>query len=505
MTNKILSFCLVLFLLSCGKDQSVGEIEKLKLTGEYHSADVLLAKPSSVVALDDFLIVFDDVKENIFKVYSLKDLKYLYGVGKIGEGPNSWKYVSYNSLQAKSENKFSFLDDLKYREFEVEIDSIRATDDFFIANDGPVNGFKHFSEQRYMKESNRNISDEKEFILIQGKDGNELLFGDFPEENIKFEKDIEKRMFYLKHARISLEKERIFVFYYKRNAYKVFNLEGQIVFSGKIPGKSEASAEEERLNGFVSFGYSYATEDYVYALWVGKSRKEVTENLEGFRPKLLKFDWSGQLKGEYTLDAPVHAFAVSRNNDIVYACNLTENNKIITYNLGSRLAEKEYVFANNFFKLNLPLNWEMPERAFADSTHNLIQGKQNKFVRNVFRNTTSEDYPCGASIHADMYFLNEGEDIEAFIQLMRARLLSNTSIKNMRDSMYSVDGKQFFEKNYDLENRRLGAETTSHHRRVIWQEDDKLFSVTLNGCGDFENNLPFLYALTLNNISLVED
>jgi hypothetical protein len=505
MLNNYLFFCLAFLLFSCAEDQLFYEAETVNLTGEYHSADALLAKPANILALDNFLIIFDDGEENIFKVYSLDNLKYLYSTGEIGEGPTNWSYISYNSLQPKDGNKFSFLDDLEYREFEVAQDSFKTTDKFFIANDGPVNGFKHFTKRWYMKESNRNISDEKEFVSIQGESGDEFLFGDFPKENIKFDKDIEKRMFYLKHSRISLKNKRIFVFYYKRNAFKVFDLEGEVVFSGEVPGVVGLSPKEEQLNGFVSFGSSYATEGYVYALWVGKSRKDVTENLDGFRPKLLKFDWDGQLKGEYALDAPVHTFAVSRNDEVVYACNLSEDNKIVTYVLDSKPVREEYIFTNNFFKLRLPLNWEMPERAFADSTHNLIQGKRNKFVRNVFRNTTSDDYPCGASIHVDMYFLDESEDVDQFVKVMRDRLLTNTSIKNMQDSSFVINEVPFFEKNYDLENRRLGTETTSHHRRVIWKDSDKLFSVTLNGCEDFEGNLDFLYNLTSNNISLVED
>jgi hypothetical protein len=104
-----------------------------------------------------------------------------------------------------------------------------------------------------------------------------------------------------------------------------------------------------------------------------------------------------------------------------------------------------------------------------------------------------------------MYFLDESEDVDQFVKVMRDRLLTNTSIKNMQDSSFVINEVPFFEKNYDLENRRLGTETTSHHRRVIWKDSDKLFSVTLNGCEDFEGNLDFLYNLTSNNISLVED
>ena len=106
--------CLFLHLLALLGFSCQSNISSKKLVTEIPESGVLLSKeitlgnsallPSKILPFPDKAIIFDNGKEDLFKVYRLPEFTFLYSFGEIGEGPNEFFYVNENSLQAMEDN-----------------------------------------------------------------------------------------------------------------------------------------------------------------------------------------------------------------------------------------------------------------------------------------------------------------------------------------------------------------------------------------------------------------
>ncbi len=85
----------------------------------------------------------------------------------------------------------------------------------------------------------------------------------------------------------------------------------------------------ECILGYIS---SYATEEFVYALFNGKKRIDQKRN--DFEASILRvFDWNGTLKKEYELDIPCSHLCVSDDNSKLWAIATQPEMTLVSFNL----------------------------------------------------------------------------------------------------------------------------------------------------------------------------
>jgi hypothetical protein len=286
------------------------------------------------VSFPDKAVIFDNGKEDLFKVYRLPEFTFLYSFGEIGEGPNEFSYVNENSLQAMADN-LVVVSGTQLKMIRIENDStvMGESVELFMSNSSPVNGLVMIDESTYICD----IMDAKpggpEHQVVHLQRGEELItFGKYPEIS-KLENNRQLDRLYRdfgKRSVVNPKDGRIAAFYFYQNEIKYYNNMGELLHEIEIetPAKNDLEGEMDmyRVEPF-------ATPKHIYVMYIGKPKSEVMEKPEIFRPHLEVWDWEGNLLERFILDQPLTSFVVSENYKKLYGFSYFKEDLFFEYDL----------------------------------------------------------------------------------------------------------------------------------------------------------------------------
>jgi hypothetical protein len=318
----------MIFVISCKKSESINKVEirlpeaqSLKL--ERKIVDVNLYRPFRMFIHQHKMIVYDKMKDSLFKVFDAQDLTYRYTFGSIGAGPDEFTFVSETTMN--SSDYFEILDQHELCYYAVT-DSAAfqvSSPKIVIHKSGPVNNLKKISDSIYI--FSNNISDdtfEKEFILYNINDRTDREFGDlmfFEDEDGMKSQSIETQYFSLSKLITANSKNNKFAaFYFGYPYFKIFS-------SNILSGVYHVNDEIQHEENCVYFSGLYSTDKYIYTFWIAMPEEKIEADMENFKPNLLIFDWDGNIVKNYKCNIPIVRFAVNDSNDKLYAVSANED------------------------------------------------------------------------------------------------------------------------------------------------------------------------------------
>jgi hypothetical protein len=463
--------------ISCKNDNSKSTnlqlIEKTKLISDAHQINVDLYRPSKIFIHNDKLIVYDDVRDDIFKVFDLNRLSYLYSFGNTGLAPGEFVFTDKESIIPS--DYFEILDRSKLYYYHImdtaacPIDSVL----FVTNNSEPVNSFKKLSDSIYLFTNNGNSGKfDTELILYNTKQNTKENFG----KVILFEKSLQSQntanqaSALIKSVITNQREQKIATFYYHYPYFKIYSDNFNYTLY-------HIQDTEQQTSDCIYFTEPHATERYIYVMWIAKSKKKIMHDLRNYRPQLLVFDWNGNLRHNYLLDIPVITFAVKNDDSQLYAVSFDEKdiNTLFVYNLSKDDASVQ--LSNDLFSLNIMDGYHFLEKDKEGTYTSTEDGY--KILYTYLGQGHKQTYPELESISVQLYIpqsssTNPQTKIEEIIAKLRTNS-ENFQVQNLNKENSIIYHCLYSErlKEYDA------SESLLFFNSYLFYEDDKIIMLSI--------------------------
>jgi hypothetical protein len=335
----------LLSVISCGDKEESGKIElfhsNIRLDTEY------VGKGGDIISYKEGIIGIEEANllAPLYKVDTVENKLTTFGVR--GQGPDDF-FHPY-PLQYISEDKFGvydmFLNTYKevlmpgsdetvriassvkmetrpYRAIKTAYNQylgLSGTEGLFSLMDETGKEIGVFFEYPYKDENEHSIKNHIRATAYQGilssdPDGTKCVYASLDGEIIHFYEIV------------------------KDNVLAVRKIE--TVFPAYKPEENNGSmASRENMTGYIAVT---ATRDYVYALYCGKTVKELLKSgsLELSAKEVRVFDWKGNRQKTYSLDVPCRYISASEDDKKLWAIAYTPDIRLVSFQMTDR--DREY-------------------------------------------------------------------------------------------------------------------------------------------------------------------
>jgi TolB-like protein len=334
--HAFFSLLILLIIFSCSSKRSRIVVDSFPVQKDLFSQTTIipveLMFAFKIIVTDEHLIVFDNQKIGLLKVFKLPSIKYLSSWGHIGKGPDGVKAFEIGSLKA-NDDSFAFLDFLKYKTASVVNDSIRIVKSKWIrTNPEPLNGLVCINDSIFVFNSSRRA--EFEQTIFNTKNKKQVInFGSFRNNSIWKKRKVSKQF---RHRKIVSKPDgtRIAVFYSFLNMFKIYNTNGnllkEIIIKNRI-GSSQELDEFSKVTMYIS--ETVGTENYIFVLNPNASIEELSDINYHHNPTISVWDWDGNPIAKYNLDRSICSFDISERNKKIYAVSNLVKNEIYEFDL----------------------------------------------------------------------------------------------------------------------------------------------------------------------------
>ena len=350
-------FLMSFFFQSCGKESfEVLELpECCSLEAKVASIPVDLYMPSKMLVCGNKLVIRDNTDEGIFKVFDFPELSYEYSFGNIGPGPQDLSVVDQESFIY--DDKFMFVDNfvLKSKDLSDPKSLIKVEFQVALRHGREVfNAFKKQDDSLYV--SNANVEDlSSEYRIFNVRSGAEVSYGKMPDWDENLNMPIDKQIAYMKAICVHPSDGRKMMFYCHYPVVRIYSSSGQWERQVCVGTNSPGSIQKDDKT--IYFTEPYVTSEYVYVMWIKRTKKDVGMNVESFSPEILVFDWSGNVVNRYKLDKPVVTIAVKDNT--LYATSFIDMNQIYIYDLLPASNAELTPYSNDFLSFKMLSEYPM--------------------------------------------------------------------------------------------------------------------------------------------------
>lgn len=517
MKTQLLLASLILALYSC-QPQEEGKkiISRVPESGTLKSKEVVLSNaalmPSKIVTFADKAVIFDQGKENLFKVYNLPDLSFLYAFGDIGEGPDEFRSVNGNSLKAHGESLFVLSGS---QLIKVKLDAEKATWDeqFKLLTDsgGPINGLHLINDSVYVADLWDAKPGAPEHRLVHlGRNEELVRFGEFPEptsgENREQENLVRN---YMKGTVANPKDGRLAAFYLYHNQIKLYSRDGELLQEIEVKSSSKSASDEEM---WIYRGEPFASSDYIYVLYVGMPKKEVEENFQTFRPQLEVWDWEGNLLDRYMLDQPVTAFTYAEEFQKLYGLSFFKEDVLFEYDLKEGViadyqkgpspgtdkntekqnqtvsSDKNFIAENDYFWMELPAGWNYPPSWTVEEKKSLWErdGLYHTGGTFIIEDPAIKSV-CGVSMKITVSIPKEEEfDFEYYLLSQVDRYRSNNQLDefSVKDLDNGLKGYRVNYKHRSVDPK--GRKHVTNNEHDIFEKEGRIIVSSYTSCDFFE-------------------
>lgn len=330
----IVSFVLLLFTYGC-KDTSNYLDTTLLTSTEFISSDKL-TNPTSIIALDSFLVV-GDLSSSSLEIYSITDGSFLTTLGNFGKGPGEFEIIlTLSKVYNESESIWVF-DAALNRLTKYNVTSKQPLQMITLKSGmpyGPVS-----VEDSLFISPGFSLTEGR--FAIFNKDGDYLRsIGTIPgerDENVPIPIHLQA---YQGKLRIKPSQDKLVFSTYYADRIDIYNNNGLIlntafgasntppIYSistvGDIPVMALSVANTRY--GYIDVA---VTDNYIYGLYSGRHLGDSYANL------IHVYDWKGNNIINYHLDYDVRAISVCRNDQRLFAIREYPDLSILLYNLAA--------------------------------------------------------------------------------------------------------------------------------------------------------------------------
>lgn len=327
-----------------GSDKEVKYVEPPPVTdtlrGISTNISVNIWDPRSIVSIDGkYLVILDYNKEAVFKVFKLPELEFLYGWGKKGEGPNSFRsYPSYHSINTSKGRPVVLsgpgpgLSTLKYyRVTDTALVQVKQKRISYKEQRTPFNNLQLLNDSLFVADYRNG---DNEFVALRPGQKEPLFsFGKYPETDLKGRK---KYRYMLKRNTSNIIQRKFAAIYLFRNQIKIFSFEGNLLHNIKVLNKSLDNPDfgDERYIYRVS---AESNRYRIYTLSTNSTLKNIRKNPEKAEMFIEVWNWDGDLIRKMLLEIPkaTQDFTIA-NNGKIYAYAHGKSRIIYSFEIGSK-------------------------------------------------------------------------------------------------------------------------------------------------------------------------
>ena len=392
----IIIFYGALFFSSCSDYQKnihvVSLPDAVELISESKRIGTELLLPTKIFIKEDKLIIFEPLSKGMFKVFDFPSLKYLYSYGDNGRGPNEFISVSSDDI---IENSAEFVEifDVNKLDFVVFSDSsariISQTPISLLHLKNPINRLKKINDSIYYFDNLFEEDNKNEFTRLNVRSGDRTYFSAYPDWAKNIKSPMDKFQTYSKFSRSNSFDNKMVVFYYSFPVIKFLDLDGNIMKEIHVDTQQSIIREPSNDNIFYFLEYPVFTDEFIYVFWVEKSKNDIMNHSENFKPEILVFDWDGNVAGRYKLDQPITSFTLSEETGKIYCTPFPgENviNIIYVYDLPKIKNEKMSLarIENSLYSLNILDGYDFSQGSKQDGVDKIIEKNGLKTNVNYF-------------------------------------------------------------------------------------------------------------------------
>lgn len=341
MKNILIILSSIILLLSCNSNSSKNVVlldlpeNANYIKGNIKNSEVEILNPNGMTVCDDYLVVFDNVQERIFKVYKLPELNYLYSWGTKGRGPEEFVNIDDSSIREYN-NHLELMDNQQIKVFKILDDKMVMIEKKEVPIlDSPINRIQRISDSIYFAD-NLMTDPSYEHVIFDLK-SKEMInkFGDYP-TTISTSSPTESYLTYSKWVASNPDLGIFMTFYYHLGLIKIYNRDGQlekeiIVNDPEIQKVSTNPNIENKMY----FALPYASKNYVTIMRLNKTDSELGNDIESFKPEFLFWNWDGELIGRCSLDIPMTRYAISEKHKTLYGIFPLKEKEIYHFDLSS--------------------------------------------------------------------------------------------------------------------------------------------------------------------------
>lgn len=307
-------------------------IDQTIIGNSYKLEGVELLRPRQIVNIQDkFLVIFDNVGEGIFKVFSLPNLEYLYSWGQEGKGPNEFSFITFNFLDTERDNLVLYEPSLsRLRYYSIGVGELKFSNEKILPRipySGPLNSLTRVSDSLYIAVNEIKSVPDNEYVGfdINNSKKDVFYFGNFPDSEIL--DLVDKNHSFSKVLAIQPEGDKIAFFYRNYNSFGIYDFGSDEMLRFKIEEKTYKEDLIYRI-------HAQATEDFVITLALYKTPLELSEmNPNDFEPIIEVWNWNGEPVSKFYVNKPIHKFTISNDGSHLYGFSVASSDEIYMFDI----------------------------------------------------------------------------------------------------------------------------------------------------------------------------
>jgi hypothetical protein len=460
--------------------------EVYDLSGKAVALENTLLLPTHIFKVHENVIVFDNDDNALFKVYGIPELDYKFSWGKRGEGPGEIKMFDPSSFEVV-EDGFEYQDMFNIRKCQVLEDTIKTVESKKLPLfDQPLNRVRKINDTLYFADNQ--IGDKSNEHVALGLGSNSILykFGDYPTPSRKLG-DSQISMAFMKNNVANFEKERFVTFYQKINKVKFYDLEGNLIKELKN------GSYDDNQKAVIHYAEPVATENFIYVFNIKKSKKEIEEDIENYKPTVEVWDWSGNPIASLNMDKPIISMAIDEEARKIYGVSFWSQSVIYEFDLPqirmTNPTNKKKLRTVNTDEYSLMLfdEWEFISST-ADSMD--FEGKKFLYSRDIYGGDFESENKCGSSLWVSRIFK---ADKEVYLRMLKSKY---QKLEDYDFSFMVAGNKQCDQISFEHHSTDpRGVKTKNNGRIWVFQAGEDLCEVRLYSCDYFDK-----YVVSMENI-----
>ncbi|OUN80017.1 hypothetical protein B5F71_01810 [Bacteroides sp. An269] len=290
-------------------------------------SDLLLGRPFFIEYADSCVFIYDDLGDSLFVMVDLAERNCVYRFGTRGQGNNEFLQVASLHRMA-SDSSICTYDFYRHALSRIDVRNVKqGIKDYVVLKKDSLNSIDMlptkygsfiglgFYENTMFSLLRENLTDF--FYEYPYRDSRERrisnrLRGMAYQGTLRSAPSLDKFVFAMNTSPIfmlyTIEKDKIVEQYRWIGSYPVYRTEETEI-------SRSAPLDASRPVGFI---YAYATDNYVYLLYSGKSMKDY--QADAFTGNVIyQVDWKGNPVRKYVSDKALSTFCVSDSDEMIYA------------------------------------------------------------------------------------------------------------------------------------------------------------------------------------------
>lgn len=353
MNNKLfLIIGLFALCISCSPSIEENKNEKIVIFDEKDLPPAIALKgkkynftefldPKRILCVGDFLVVSEKSNGDLLHILDIKSEKYIRSTGKNGFGPGEATYVAKLEQAFEKESFWSY--DLEQKVFSKYY--IKDSTSKLAETQLRLGEVMHYvwkitwASDTSLMVSMVDGNDKYLEVSLQGDTLN--TFGTW--DNMMDRQDIPYNVISSIHQGeiiASPDKSKFIVAGRIRDYIDVLDKVSGRILSIRGPVDVIPEFEVDYSQGYpmaavlsdrVSYFGSFAGGNLIYALYIGKDYKFISDfnNLN----RIFVFDYKGNIVNQYTLDYPLASFTVDEENGIIYGLTIDQNPNVVAFKI----------------------------------------------------------------------------------------------------------------------------------------------------------------------------